>query len=160
MSVCIDNPIFYQEIPEKGAARGHIRFSVKGRTPENVALAGFCANITASVLFERMQAQGTNIILQLTKEEARIEVIARAEDDKLNLLWEGKQVDPGQMNDIQERIRNKTFFIGTEAPPLAAPKSETQEVTPKPDARPSEPPLDVHTEEEEDYLTKQLHRIP
>lgn len=159
MSVCIDNPLFYQEIPEKGAARGHIRFSLKDRAPESIALAGFCANITASVLFERMQAQGTNIILQLTKEDARIDVIARAENDKLDLLWEGKQVDPGQMNDIQERISNKTFFIGKEKPDTEK-KVEKQEVIQKPDPKPTEPPIEVHTEEEEDYLTKQLHRIP
>lgn len=163
MSQCAETPIFTQEVPDKGAARGHVRFTLKSRAPEDVALVGFCANVTASLLFERMQAQGTNIVMHFTKESGVIDVLARAENDGLDLLWNGKQADPAQLSDIQERIRNKTFFIGKEA------KAPVAERLPAEKHPPESPPsvaipLPAQKEEmseaEEDHLIKQLHRIP
>lgn len=146
----IDNALFSEEIPEKGATEGHLRFHLKDATPENVALIGFCANITASLLFERLQAQGTNIIIALNKDTAQIDVIARSEDDGLNLTWPAKSMEPTQLNDIAERIKNKTFFIG----------KEQQKEEKVPEAKPEKHEIPELSEAEEDYLVKQLHRIP
>ncbi len=154
----IENPLFTQDVPEKGATRGHIIFGLASRTPEDIALVGFCANITASLLFERLQAQGTNIIMDLGKDSSSIHVLARSENDGLNLLWQPKPIDPSQLNDIQERIRNKTFFIGKES------KSSPKEPESAKSVPANAPVHDIHksgtTDEHEDYLVKQLHRIP
>ena len=150
----IQNPLFKQEIPEKGAVKGHIRFSTQSRDPSDIALIGFCANVSASLLFERLQAQGTNIIITVEKDTTRVDVLARAENDGLNLLWTPKPAE--RIDEIQERIRNKTFFFDKEsAPPKSAEKpTEVKHVETK--AATPEPP----THDEEDYLVKQLHRIP
>jgi hypothetical protein len=162
MTQCIDTPLFLQDIPEKGAAKGHLRYTLKGRAPGDIALVGFCANVGASLLFERMQAQGTNIILQLDKENARIDVLARYEDDGLNLQWQNKQVDPAQMGNIQELIKNRTFFLGKEQHvPEQKPSPPPAEHAAAPESvRPALTQVAPQTEEEEDYLVKQLHRIP
>jgi hypothetical protein len=147
----VDNPLFSEEIPEKGVTEGHLRFHLKQADPNDIALLGFCANVTASLLFERLQAQGTNLIISLNKENSRVDILARAEEDGLNLNWAPKTIDPNQLNDIAERIKSKTFLIGKEAAPKAVDVDKPQTPPPKETA---------HTEEEEDYLVKQLHRIP
>lgn len=143
----IENALFKQEIPEKGATKGHVHFAIKSRSPEDIALVGFCANVAASLLFERMQAQGTNIIFTLSQNDATSDVLARHENDGLNLQWTPKPADPSQLNDVQERIRNRTFFIGKKQPEIKEQKEPIQQAP-------------TITDDEEDYLVKQLHRIP
>ena len=151
----LENALFSQEIPAKGAGKGHVRFHLKSAKPEDIALVGFCANVAASLLFERLQAQGTNIIMNLSK-DALIDVLARTENDGLNLLWNPKPADPAQINDTQERIRNKTFLIGK------VQVSEKKEITEEPLKNEPSPQLPDHPadEDHEDYLVKQLYRVP
>jgi hypothetical protein len=146
----IQNPLFTQEIPEKGAAKGHIRFASTSRDPADVALLGLCANITASLLFEKLQAQGTNIILNLAK-DTRVDVLARTEGDGINLLWIPKPMEQQQLTDTQERIRNKAFFIGKAAQVAQKDELTTPVLTTK------EPDVEV---DEEDEMIKHLHRVP
>jgi hypothetical protein len=175
----IDNHLFREEIPEKGASRGHIRFHLKSKEPSDVSLVGFCANLAATLLFERLQAQGTNIIITIDKRDARCDVLARHENDGVELIWTPKQFDPAQYNDAQERIKNKTFFIGKEPDVQTTAKTGTVPasrdhstdrmddapdsaqqilVTEKKDQpRGEDPEL---TEEQENHLIKQLHRVP
>jgi hypothetical protein len=182
MTIVTENQLFTEEIPEKGATKGQVRFSLKSRKPDDIALAGFCANIAASLLFERMQAQGTNMIIDLS-DSSRIDVLARYEDDGLNLLWTPKPAEPSTLDSAQERIRNKTFFIGKEREEKKENKEDRKEEREEkegkgerkeertqsketggkkeeriPQAAPSAE--DMLSEEEEDYLIKQLHRIP
>ena len=151
----LDNAVFSEEVPASGATKGHVRFHLKSRQPEDVALVGFCANVTASLLFERLQAQGTNIVVQLGKED-RVDVLARYENDGLNLLWTPKPADANQLNETAERIKNKTFFIGKEAKEAEQEKAEAQSTPIVQSAHDQE----HMTEEEEDHQVKQLHRIP
>jgi hypothetical protein len=154
----IQNPLFTEEIPEKGAARGHVRFASSSSKPEDVALMGFCANVAASVLFERMQAQGTNIIITIDKDSSRIDVLARAENDGLNFLWTPKPAE--RVDEIQERIRNKTFFFGKEDKSGAKTESRPEQHEPTTHAPASKTPDQASPDDEDDYLVKQLHRIP
>ena len=153
----IQNPLFTQEIPEKGAVKGHIRFNSHSREPSDVALIGFCANVSASLLFERMQAQGTNIIFTIDRESTRVDVLARVENDGLNLIWTPKAAE--RLDEIQEKIRNKTFFFDKEeqqvTTKVAAPPAEIKHAEKKVPDSAHEP-----THDEEEYLIKQLHRIP
>ena len=160
----ISTPLFDEELLEKGATSGHIRFTLKSRKPEDIALVGFCANVASSLLFERMQAQGSNIIMNLTREGGTIDVLARRENDGLDLLWTPK--DPGAINEVQERIKNKTFMIGKDR---GAQKSVEQQDNViigqstngnKIHAKVTIEKTEGLSEEEEDYLVKQLHRIP
>jgi hypothetical protein len=163
MTIVTENQLFVEEIPELAAAKGQVRFTMKSRTPEDVALTGFCANVAASLLFERLKAQGTNIIIDYGT-EAHIDVLARYEDDGINLLWTPKPSEPSQLDSTQERIRNKTFFIGK------AEKQEEKSTTQTGSQQPGEAKAEkisparstdeALSEEEEDYLVKQLHRIP
>jgi hypothetical protein len=148
----IDNPLFSEEIPEKGATTGHLRFHLKHASPDDLAVVGFCTNVTASLLFERLQAQGTNIIISLNKENSRVDVLARAEDDGLNLIWTPKTLEAAQLNEIAERIKNKTFLFDKEASPKTVDVEKA--------AQPAPAVQKESSEEEEDYLVKQLHRIP
>jgi hypothetical protein len=154
----VDNPLFTEEIPPKAIGRGHVRFNLKSRTPDDVALLGFCANVTASVLFERLQAQGTNIIISLNENDARVDVLARYENDGVNILWNPKPADPASLAQAQERIRNKTFILSAEQPKEThgEPARKTEELPIQQNATDKE----SMSEEEEDHLVKQLHRIP
>jgi hypothetical protein len=164
----LQNTLFTQEIPQPGAAKGHVRFTTQSTEAEDIALIGFCANLAASVLFERLHAQGTNLVFNLAKDEATVDVLARYEDDGLNLLWTPKA--GGDLSSIQERIRNKTFFIGRKkeepkpvhlVPPVPLlPGQDTIPPPPQPDAKSNPADKENMSEEEEDYQVKQLMRIP
>jgi|GEM_PF-3807035 len=175
MSDLFDCPLFTLSVPEKGSSKGHIRFSVRSARPEDVELVAFCANVTASLLFERMQAQGTNIIISLDKESSRIDVLSRLEDDGVELLWPPKQMEPRQLDEIRERIRSKTFLLENKmmeprSTPKAAPFDEPASASSighsinHPIEHPAEHGPDAaitpEQEAEEDYQIKQLHRIP
>jgi len=161
--VTLSNDLFTFEVPQKGATKGQVRFVVASARPDDIALVGFCANVTASLLFERLQAQGTNIVIDLSAQKSRIDVLARYENDGLNLLWTPKQMDAAKLASVQERIRNKTFMFGKQdslaAPKVQPPKPERsteQSSMPKMES----PRVEQLSDTEEEYLVKQLIRIP
>jgi hypothetical protein len=156
----IENPLFVEEIPENGAAKGHVRFALKSKAPDDIALVGFCANIAASLLFERLQAQGTNIVITLRKDDAGVDVLARHENDGVNLTWTPKPADPASLAQVQERISNKTFLLTQKKDAPAAPIKTVAAEDSRPKDMPNPADREKMSEEEEDYLVKQLHRIP
>lgn len=142
---------FTLEVPEQGAVRGHVRMSSSSAAPDDIAALGMCANVLSSILFERMQAQGTNIIMHLGQ-GAEVEVLARTEGDGLDFRWAPKQVDPGRFEEIQGRIQNKAFFIGKDQAGPSAREPPAQNAAALPEH---------HADEgDEDELVKHLYRIP
>lgn len=141
----LENSLFMQEIPPKGASDGHLTFTSASIQPEDVALIGFIATLDASILFEKLHSQGTNIILHLD-DGLKGHIIARREGDGLNFQWAPKEIEPNRMSDVQNRIADKIFSRehAQERAKPEAPKEEERELSP----------------EEEDYLIKQLRRIP
>ena len=80
--------------------------------PENLVHNITTASVTASLLFEGLKAQGTNIILTLdTKSDLKTAVIPRFEKDGLELLWEMKQGDLQEIKNTAEKIK-QALVIG------------------------------------------------
>ena len=63
------------------------------------------ANNAATALFELANAQGTNIILE--EHPLRLNVVARAQSDGLDFLWEPKQANPQELQAVAKSIKDK-----------------------------------------------------
>lgn len=166
MKIYEDNLIM-MELPEKGAVSGHIiiRPKKEAKTVDDLSSEvmehlSYGASYSATVLFETLGAQGTNIILN--EDPVHIEVLARKQDDGLDLLWTPKQLDAAAMESAEEKIKDNTFMIGREeekkeehapAPPEKSSDTSGETSTPK------TPSVTEH-EEKENYLIRQLLRVP
>ncbi len=139
------------------------------------------ASYAAAILFQGIHAEGTNIIVEEGR-QVTAHVLARSSDDGLSFAWQPQKLDEAAMKDAQERIRDKTFLIGKrqkpsekeEGGPKPAPsKDEAKEAPGKPseerprakgpdDGKPKDGDGDPlkDAEERENYLIKQLIRIP
>ena len=150
-------------LPSKPAVPGHLKLMPKQHATKLEELSDdvvedlfFLANFSSASVFEALQAQGTNIILNESGSHLSVDVIPRKENDSLNFMWAPKQLTPEDMDDAYNNIKDKAFAIGkadtTEAKPepvsASAPKEEPEEVIKIPD------------EDKTNYLIKQLQRIP
>ncbi len=169
MTLVLQTPIFTQEVPEKGSVKGHVRFLSSSVLLKDIELCSFAASITSAVLYEKLQASGTTLIITVGKDSTKIDVLARYENDGVDLQWEMKPGDATKLDEVQEKIRSKTFIMmhETKSAPVqanVAPEkaiSDLKSVDAKQNLPESshEPATKVE-EEKEDYLVKQLHRIP
>jgi len=138
------------------------------------------ASYTAAILFQGLQAEGTNIIVDEAGERVTAHVIARRSGDGLSFVWAPQKLEEAAMADIQERIRTKAGApVKTAQKPAAEPKEAppVRESKPEPkpekhdapkegkadgekkEQKPGDDPL-AAAEEHENYLVKQLIRIP
>jgi diadenosine tetraphosphate (Ap4A) HIT family hydrolase len=88
------------------------------------------SSYTASVLFETLKAQGTNIILNQA-ENLEISIVPRFENDGLGLMWEMKQGDSEKVQAAANKIKDK-LVIGEikDFSKVNLDEEETEEVTP------------------------------
>ncbi len=124
-----------------------------------VAKAGLVANKVSTAMFESMNIQGTNLAINNGVPAGQryahftINVIPRTENDGLNFAWPTKQLNEEEMSTVEIKLKDFSKNIG------AFEKEE-----PKPiilDSRePSEMEKGAEIPEEENYLLKQLRRIP
>jgi diadenosine tetraphosphate (Ap4A) HIT family hydrolase len=152
-------------IPEQGACLGHLIITPKGEAKtvddmpaEVMEHMSYGASYAATVLFETLGAQGTNIIMN--EDPVRVEVLARKQDDGLDLLWTPKQLEQADMESAESKIKDNTFMIGKEEE-APTPKSEgpTQEEALA--ETPATPKDSVEDHEaKENYLIRQLLRVP
>ncbi len=141
------------ELAPEAAAKGHILVRPRREarhlselSEEESAHLFTVASYAAAILFQGLQAEGTNILC--TEEEAQLtlHVIARRQGDGLDFQWEPGEVEEAAMADARERIREKAYAPAAEpaAESAAAPAAER-----------------LHDEEEqENQLIKQLLRVP
>ena len=171
----LENALFAMEIPELGATKGHVRFDLRSLEPDAIGTTALCATVASAILFERLQAQWTHLVIGLDGSRGTVHALARWEDDGLDLTWTPKPLEPSRMEEIAGRIKDKTFLIGKDQP-KNAPFSQAPQGSGAPTERPAAPstapPPDaeehaprgladgVLTPEEEDYLVKQLLRVP
>lgn len=101
------------------------------------------ASYTAAILFQGLQAEGTNIIVNEGDERLTVHVIARRNGDGLDFQWPPKEIDEGTMNDVFERVKDKAFYVGKQQAESDA--SPTEEAPPKPE-----------DPDKENYLIKHL----
>jgi len=151
----LETGLFAMEVPAKGATRGHVRFALRSTAPEEVGTVALCGLVASAVLFERLKAQWTQFVLALG-DAPRLDVLARWEDDGLDLTWEPVVLEPGRMDDIAGRIRDKAFPVSSSAPPAPVDRQAVKE--PSEDAPAGL--ADHDPSEGDDWRVKQLLRIP
>lgn len=110
------------------------------------------ANKLSSAIFEELNAQGTNMFVSNGISAGQkvahfmINVIPRFENDKINLQWTPKQLSEEEMSTIELKLKDTSKNIG-----YFEKETKNQQNTPLKD----EP-----MEGEDNYLMKQLRRIP
>lgn len=145
--------------PEKAAAKGHLVVipkkqvkSVEDLSEDELEHIFYVSSYSATMIFELLQAQGTNIISNEFGEEFYIEIIARTQDDNLDFQWKPKQVPTPEMDSVMSSISGK-IMIGAESESKKDIKKEK-----KPAEKISE--SDDKDEDKKNYLLKQLNRVP
>lgn len=133
------------DVPEKGAVEGHLALALKSQTPEDLGVAGVLSNVLAAVLFERLGAQGSNILMQYGR--GSVDVLARREGDGLDVRWDPQEIAPEEIRRVHSLLKDKMFLPegGGESEAKAPP--EPEQTAPQQGG-------------EDDYLVKQLHRVP
>ena len=111
------------------------------------------SNKISSAIFESLGSQGTNIFVAngipagQTVAHFTINVIPRKESDGINLQWPPKQLTEEEMSTVELRLKEQTKNIGHFEKEEKKSKIQT----------PKQIPL---TEDEEEYFTKQMRRLP
>jgi len=111
------------------------------------------SNRVSSAIFESLGAQGTNIFVAngtpagQTVAHFTINVIPRKENDGINLQWQPRQLSEEEMSTIELKLRDQAKNIGDfkreeKKPKIAAEKQASI------------------SEEEEEYFSRQLRRLP
>ncbi len=145
------------EQPQTGVTQGHIvvhprqkknYFSELNDNERKQFMTA--ANLAATALFETLGAQGTNIIIN--EEPLRCDVLARSENDTWTHQWSPVQVEESAMDDAAEKIN---FSIPLEGQVSQDPP-EPQDSQQKPQSQNQEEEL----EKKENYLIRQLYRVP
>jgi histidine triad (HIT) family protein len=120
-------------------------------------LLGYCfsvANKVSMFLFEKLKAEGTNIIVQnglaagQTEPHFIIHIIPRKENDGINLQWKTKQASDSELSDAAMQLGNG--LIEKKEKPVEIVKEEIPIVK---DEKAAEIVRD-------NYMIKQLRRIP
>ncbi|MEM2916688.1 MAG: HIT family protein [Candidatus Woesearchaeota archaeon] len=146
-------------IAPKPATAGHIILAPKRHAAILEQVPDFLvgkifdkANKVSIAVFEALGAEGTNIILnngvaagQATN-HFLLNVLPRRENDGINLAWQPKQLSEEEMSTIELKLKDESKNIGI---------FEKEEEKPKEIKKPEE-----IKEEEENYLLKQLERLP
>ena len=150
-----------------GANPGHCFIIPKNHYPiiEQVPdeeLAGLfsVANKISSSIFEDLKVQGTNIYVAngipagQTVAHFMIHVIPRKENDGINLQWKPKQLTEEEMSTVELKLKEGIQNIGVqkiENPQV--PKIAHESVEPQVQSDPDD-------DDEEDYIERQMRRIP
>lgn len=145
----------------KPASPGHILVFPRKHYPiiENVpdyevAYIFRIANKISVAAFESLGMQGTNIIVNngvaagQKHSHFAIDIIPRRENDNLILEWEPKKLDEEEMSTVELKLKEQTKEIGSfekeEEKPVNIDKKTKK----------------ISASEEENYLIRQLRRIP
>ena len=112
------------------------------------------SNKISSAIFESLGAQGTNIFVAngipagQTVAHFTINVIPRKENDGINLQWQPKQLSEEEMSTIELKLKEQTKNIGH----FEKEEKKTAKIH-------ATKPV-MLSEDEEEYFTKQLRRLP
>ncbi len=114
-------------------------------------------NKISVAVFEAIKSAGTNIILKNGVAAGQeiphvcVHIIPRSEGDDIGLQWDPKQMTQEQMSSVELKLKDAASEIGDfekekRKEPVKIEKNETKKLTAE--------------EEKENYLIKQLERIP
>ena len=121
------------------------------------------ASYGATAIFEFLKAQGSNIILTEDDGPLKVNVIARNEGDGIDLMWQGKQADPNELQDVAKKMKDAidyevwAYDNPEEAAKAGKPKEPKAAETINADEEESE---DEDGEKKVNYLLKSLRRTP
>ncbi|MFC1691211.1 HIT family protein [Nanoarchaeota archaeon] len=143
-------------------SQGHImvmpkeHFPIMEQVPDELLAKTFqVTNLLSIALFEAVNAKGTNILINNGPAAGQdwahfmINIIPRNENDGINFDWQPKQIAEEEMSQIELSLKSQ-FQPSQEAaaaPSAAQPQTEA-------------PKKEVHKDDGENYLVKQLHRRP
>ncbi len=119
------------------------------------------ANKISSSIFETLKVQGTNIFvtngISAGQKAAHfiINVIPRKENDGINLGWQPKQLNEEEMSTVELKIKEALSNVGV----ATAVKSQ-QPAAVKQEKKEQSNEQQEKVSEEDDYLIRQLRRIP
>ena len=114
------------------------------------------SNKISSAIFESLGAQGTNIFVAngipsgQTVAHFTINVIPRKENDGINLQWQPKQLSEEEMSTVELKLKEQTKNIGNFE------KHDAKMQARKPAFLPDK----FLSEEEEEYFSRQMRRLP
>ncbi|MBW2973680.1 HIT family protein [Candidatus Woesearchaeota archaeon] len=150
----------YAFLALKPATTGHVIIASKEHYPILEQIPDFVAadllvkaNKISMAAFETIGAEGTNILMQngvaagQKHNHAVLHVIPRRENDGLNLMWKPKQLSEEEMSTIEITVKKEAEGIGA----FEKEKEKPVEI---------EKPEKIEAGPEEDYLLKQLERLP
>lgn len=147
--------LFTQDVPSLGIVNGHVHFDLLSSAPSDIGVSAVCASATTTVLFERLQAQGTNILLSLKDGGSTMDVLSRSEGDGLDMRWDPVSLDPSQLDELQRRIQHALPLPDTRPSPAPTPVSDPVS------EKLSDADVDASDDEEDDdWQSKRLLRIP
>lgn len=144
----------------KPSGLGHIlvipkeHHTIMEHVPDDVTVKMFnLANQMSLLLFNNLQVKGTNIFLEngiaAGQEVAHValQVLGRLPEDGLDFQWEPKELSDEEMTEVEKRIKGGiNIFLGTpEGGQLPQEQQKQSEVI---------------EDDEDNYLTRQLHRKP
>ncbi len=114
------------------------------------------ANKLSKALFEGLNATGTNIIVNngvsagQTIPHFCISIVPRRENDGINLQWQPKQLSDDEMSTVELQLKEEAKNIGS----FEGEKKEPVNMDEKTEK------IEEKEGDEENYLIKQLRRIP
>lgn len=167
-------------LAEKAVAKGHVIIRPKRAVNHLSDLSKdesshlfLIASYTAAILFQGLKAEGTNILC-CEEDGLSLHVLPRRSNDGLSFQWNPKKIDEDVMNDSLERITDKTFYIGKsgtkdndrnvdESDVTSGSKNRNKEQERLEQDQMVEDYSDKRIkdeEERENYLIKQLIRVP
>ena len=147
-------------LAQNPASLGHIlviskeHFTILEQVPDFLAGRLFSiANEISTKIFETMRVHGTNLIVQNGLAASQkiphfaINIIPRAENDGLGFNWQPIQVSDDDMSTVELQLKEETGKIG------GFEKSEKKAIEINDEKK-------VISSSEDDYLLRQLRRIP
>lgn len=153
---CKKDDVLYEDefvkITHGDAVEGHLEVfpkqhipSFQDLNPEEAARYFFTSSFAATVVFESLEAQGTNIIFHSNPDTPHLkaDIVPRSFEDGIDVQWQPIELTPDEFSEIAERIRN----AGAED--RAQKQGEKQ--------KPLKP---KSTLDQEDYRVKHWDRLP
>lgn len=142
------------------ASRGHVlvipkeHYTILEQIPDFLAGHIFsAANRVSTAIFEMLRVNGTNIIIENGIAAGQkiahfaINIIPRSENDGIGFAWQPKQVSDDEMSAAELQLKEQTRNLGV----FQKEEKKALEIKDKEDVMPGD---------DNDYLIRQLRRIP
>ncbi len=140
-------------------------FTILELVPDDVlAKCAAMANKVSSAVFESLEAEGTNILVQnglgagQKAPHFSIEVIPRREEDGLQLQWQNKEMSNDELDIVAQQLQEETGKLGA----IEKKAAEKNEVKIEPAAAKVPAKIEDKKKEKskENYLVRSLRKIP